>query len=198
VRRIGIGELRKDVVIELHNEPNLNSEGLDQTWHSVDQFKDWWIDVLNRYRQALPGQRFLFPGLSPGPDDQTTMGGRRINDRRFLEGCRPAVELADGLAMHAYWSNPHFPMETDENSGINLVDDYIRRFPHKKIWITECSNNLGDDWDTKVQEYRRFWQAMQGRPTVQGITFFVASAAGDDFKHETWMGRGVAARLGER
>jgi hypothetical protein len=183
----------RDVVVELHNEPNLTDEGLGSSWQDGASFNLWWLQVLGKYRQALPGVRYLFPGLSPG---QTT--GQRHADRPFLEACRPSVLAADGLAMHAYWSNPHYPMHTHPDSGLPLVDDYIRRFPSKPIWITEASNNLGDDWDTKAKEYITFWQALQRRPTVQGVTYFVASAHGDDFKHETWLGRGIARKLGAR
>lgn len=183
----------RDVVVELHNEPNLTLEGLGTSWQDGASFNLWWLQVLGKYRQALPGVRYLFPGLSPGQNTDV-----RQADRPFLEACRPAVNAADGLAMHAYWSNPHFPMDTHPDSGLPLVDDYIRRFPSKPIWITEASNNLGDDWNAKAREYIAFWQALQKRPTIQGVTYFVASAQGDDFKHETWIGRGIARKLGAR
>lgn len=184
----------KDVVVELHNEPNLKPEGLGSAWADGREFNQWWLQVLGKYRQQLPGVRYIFPGLSPGPDQ----AGLRQGDRTFLEACRPAVNAADGLGMHAYWSNPHFPMLNHPDSGTQLVDDYIRRFPNKPIWITEASNNLGQDWQTKALEYIRFWQEMQKRASIQGITYFVASAAPGTFEHETWVGHGIAQKLGER
>ena len=184
----------KNVVVELHNEPNLTLEGLKSTWADGRAFNMWWLQVLGKYRQQLPNVRYIFPGLSPGPDQANLRQG----DRAFLEACRPAIEAADGLAMHAYWSNPHFNMMTHPDSGIPLVDDYIRRFPNKPIWITEASNNLGSDWDAKAREYMQFWQELQKRPPIQGVTYFVASAAPGTFEHETWVGRGIAATLGAR
>jgi hypothetical protein len=184
----------KNVVVELHNEPNLTLEGLKSTWADGRAFNLWWLQVLGKYRQQLPNVRYIFPGLSPGPDQANLRQG----DRMFLEACRPAIEAADGLAMHSYWSNPHFNMMTHPDSGIPLVDDYIRRFPNKPIWITEASNNLGSDWDAKAREYMQFWQELQKRPPVQGVMYFVASAAPGTFEHETWLGRGIAAKLGAR
>jgi hypothetical protein len=47
-------------------------------------------------------------------------------------------------------------------------------------------------------EYLRFWQELQKRPTVQGVTFFVASASNPDFKEEIWVGRGIGRVVGSR
>lgn len=184
----------KNVVVELHNEPNLTVEGLKSTWADGRAFNQWWLQVLGKYRQQLPNVRYIFPGLSPGPDAPNL----RQADRPFLEACRPSIEAADGLGMHSYWSNPHFNMMTHPDSGIPLVDDYIRRFPNKQIWVTEASNNLGNDWNTKAREYMQFWQELQKRPPVQGVTYFVASAAPGTFDHEVWVGHGIAAQLGAR
>lgn len=184
----------KDVVVELHNEPNLTLEGLGSSWRDGADFNRWWLQVLARYERELPNHRFIFPGLSPGPDQANL----RQADRPFLEACRPAIERAHGLAMHSYWSNPNFGMLTHPDSGVKLVDDYILRIRHKPIWITEASNNLGGNWNGKAQEYIQFWREMQRRPAVQGITYFVASAAPGDFVHEIWVGNGIAGRLGAR
>lgn len=190
-----LGELQgKDVVIELHNEPNLTLEGLGSSWANGTEFNHWWLQVLDRYERQLPNHRFIFPGLSPGPDQANL----RQADRPFLEACRPAIERAHGLGMHAYWSNPHFGMLSHRDSGTQLVDDYILRVRHKPIWITEASNNLGNDWNSKANEYIQFWREMQKRPAVQGITYFVASAAPGTFAHEVWVGNNIASRLGAR
>ena len=187
----------KDVVVELHNEPNLSTEGWKSTWADGAAFNRWWLQVLGKYRQQLPGVRYIFPGLSPGPD-AAAYGGQRTADRAFLEACRPAINAADGLAMHSYWSSPSYPMLSHPDSGTMLVDDYIRRFPAKPIWITEASNNHGKDWNQKGRDYIQFWQEMQKRPTVQGVTYFVASALPGTFTDETWLGNGIAAKLGAR
>lgn len=180
----------KDVVIELHNEPNLVPEGLTGAWSDGATFATWWLDVLNRYRQALPGMRFLYPGLSPGGD----VTGIKQDHIRFIEASRTAVDAADGLGIHTYWSNV-YPM----SRAVDVLDDYINRFRFKHIWITEASNNkAGTSTFRKAQQYLDFWQEIQKRPTVQGVTYFVASATDPAFAEEIWVGRGIAARIGRR
>lgn len=187
LQMIGSG---KDVVIELHNEPNLTLEGLGGAWKDGDSFADWWLDVLQRYRQAIPGMRFIYPGLSPGFD----VSGFKIDHVRFVEDSRRAVDAADGLGVHNYWSNV-YPM----SRALDVLDDYIGRFRFKPIWITEASNNkAGTSSFRKAQQYLEFWEELQKRPTVQGVTYFVASASDPTFKHEVWVGKGIAARIGKR
>lgn len=180
----------KDVVVELHNEPNLNPEGLTGAWRDGTTFAEWWLDVLERYRQALPGMRFIYPGLSPG----AAVSGVKQDHIQFIEASREAVEAADGLGVHLYWSSV-YPMEWT----LNVLDDYISRFRYKPIWITEASNNkAGTAVHKKAQEYLTFWKELQKRPTVHGVTYFVASASNPEFKEEVWVGRGIGKLIGKR
>jgi hypothetical protein len=190
VRR-SLDELRgKDVVVELHNEPNLVPEGLGASWADGGAFGAWWSSLLVKYRQALPGVRFIYPGLSPG----SAVSGLKHDHIQFIEASRRAVEAADGLAVHIYWSNV-YPMTT----AIGVLDDYISRFRFKPIWVTEASNNkAGTSPAEKGRQYLRFWQELQRRATVQGVTYFVASASNRDFAEEVWVGRGIGAVVGRR
>ena len=180
----------RDAVVELHNEPNLMAEGLGSTWQSGESFARWWLDVLRLYRQALPGMRFIYPGLSPGSD----VGALKQDHIRFIEDSRAAVAAADGLGIHLYWSNVS-PM----SRALDALDDYISRFRFKPIWVTEASNNKGGTAAfRKGMEYLQFWHELQKRPTVQGVTYFVASASNPDFKDEVWVGRRIAHVVGRR
>ncbi|MCP5100439.1 MAG: hypothetical protein GY943_33230, partial [Chloroflexi bacterium] len=179
-----------NVVIELHNEPNLVSEGMGGAWSDGASFATWWLEVLKLYKQALPGMRFIYPGLSPG----TEVRGIKADHIRFVEASRAAVEAADGLGIHTYWSSV-YPI----SRAVDVLDDYISRFRFKPIWVTEASNNkAGTSTFRKAQEYLKFWQEIQKRPTVQGVTYFVASASDPNFKEEIWVGRGIGARVGRR
>jgi hypothetical protein len=180
----------RDVVVELHNEPNIIQEGLGASWTDGASFAAWWLDVLARYRQALPGVRFIYPGLSPG----STVSNLKQDHIQFLEASRGAVDAADGLAVHIYWSAV-YPMKT----AIGVLDDYISRFRFKPIWVTEASNNkAGTTVAQKANQYLQFWQELQSRATVQGVTYFVASASSPDFKEEIWVGQGIGALVGRR
>ena len=180
----------RDVVVELHNEPNIIQEGLGKSWTDGASFSTWWLDLLAKYRQALPGVRFIYPGLSPG----SSVSNLKQDHIQFLEASRRAVDAADGLGVHIYWSAV-YPMKT----AIGVLDDFVSRFRFKPIWITEASNNkAGTPVPQKAQQYLQFWQELQRRATVQGVTFFVASASDKTFAEEVWVGRGIGALVGRR
>ncbi len=180
----------KDVVIELHNEPNLYAEGLGASWADGTAFNAWWLELLQIYRQALPTGRFIFPGLSPGNKVHAIKDDHIV----FAEACRPAIEAADGLGVHLYWSKV-YPLE----KSLDVLDDYLSRFRGMPLWITEASNNKGGVTVTqKAAEYLLFWRELQQRPRVQGVTYFVASASDPKFKEEVWVGRGLGQKIGLR
>lgn len=190
VRR-ALNQLRgRNVVVELHNEPNVVSEGLGSSWSDGASFAIWWAELLAMYRQALPGTRFLYPGLSPG----STVIGVKQDHIQFIEASRAAVEAADGLAVHLYWSNVY-----PAGRALNVLDDYISRFRSQAIWVTEASYNKGAlSPGERAQQYLQFWRELQARPVVQGITYFVASASNPDFANEVWVGNGIGRLVGQR
>ena len=67
------------------------------------------------------------------------------------------------------------------------------------IWITEASNNKnGVTAAEKAHEYLAFWKELQQRPSVQGVTYFIASASDPAFASEVFVGRGIARIIGAR
>jgi hypothetical protein len=180
----------KDVVIELHSEPNLTAAGLGSSWTDGATFAIWWLELLSYYRQALPDVRFIYPALSPG----TAVSGVRQDDLQFLEASRIAVEAADGLGTHIVWSNSS-PMA----AALEKHDDYIERFPNQAIWVTEASNNQsGLSAARRAEQYLEFWGELQERPTVQGVIFFVVSSSSKDFASQVWVGNNIGQRVGNR
>jgi hypothetical protein len=184
----------RDVVVELHNEPNLTDEGLGSSWSDGAALAVWWLSLLDCYRQRLPNQRFIYPGLSPGPNAQDG-ARRRLDHVAFLEASRAAAAAADGLGVHIYWARD-FAMER----ALAVLDDFISRFPTTPIWVTEASNNKGGVSPLqKGRQYLRFWAELKKRPTVKGVTYFVASASNmAEFGEEVWLGRGIAEVVGMR
>jgi hypothetical protein len=180
----------RDVVVELHNEPNLKIEGLFSSWADGAAFGTWLGAALKIYRARLPGVRFIYPGLSPG----SAVNNFKHDHIQFIEASRAAVEACDGLGVHIYWSSV-YPMAT----ALGVLDDYISRFRSKPIWVTEASNNKGGATAAeKATQYLQFWNELQKRATVQGVTFFVASASSPDFAEEVWVGRGIGNAVGKR
>lgn len=174
----------KDVVIELHNEPNLRSEGLDSSWANGSGFNTWYLDLFNRYRQALPGRQFIFPGLSPGFAYEQN-GERRQEHVSFWQQCRPAIEASAGLGIHLYWSNV-YPMVTT----LGQLDTCRDLFPTIPIYVTEASNNKGGRTPAqKAAEYVEFRKQLQYRREVRAVTYFIASP-GDHADLWGWQGNG--------
>jgi hypothetical protein len=190
VRR-ALAQLRgRPLVVELHNEPNLVSEGLGSSWSGGHDFSLWWCELLQKYRRALPGIRFIYPGVSPGG----TITGEKLDHLQFLEASREAVEAADGLGVHLYWSN-YYPM----GQALQVLDDLVMRFRSRPIWVTEASHNFGTITPMQMsQEYLRFWRELQNRPLVEGVTYFVASAQDPELASQVWVGRGIGQMLGKR
>ena len=189
----------RDVVIELHNEPNLVAEGMGTSWADGTAFQAWFLDLLNLYRASFPSVRLLYPGLSPGG----SVPGIRQDHAQFMAQSKEAIRAADGLAVHRYWA-ANFPMST----ALQMLDETINflrsnNMGQKPIWVTEASNNKGGTTPAgKGAEYVRFWQELRQRPTLQGVTYFVASANHPDFQEEVWVtggsSRGIAEVVGAR
>ncbi len=180
----------RDVVIELHNEPNIKDEGLASSWSNGSDFATWWLRLLRLYRYIFPDHRFIYPGLSPGAE----VNDYKQDHVRFLEASRAAIDAADGLGIHLYWS-VYKPME----QALEVLDDTINRFRNKPIWVTEASNNkAGTTASSKAHQYLTFWKELQKRPVVEGVTYFVASASNPDYKEEIFLGRGMSRIIGAR
>ncbi len=177
------------VWVELHNEPNLYSEGMGRSWPDGIGFGNWLTEVLTTYRQELPGVTMLFPGLSPGG----TVGGVRLDSKAFIEQARGAVTRCDGLAVHTYWAT-NYPMRL----AMDVIDDAISRFHTLPIFVTEASNNKGGVTPAqKGAEYITFWWDLGLRPAVRGVTYFVASATHRDFQEEVWVNKGSSNGIAE-
>lgn len=189
----GLGVPGSFIWLELHNEPNLVQEGWGASWADGADFNTWLLDVLGKYRAFLPGVKFLYPGLSPGGD----VAGARTDSGQFLDLSVEAANACDGVALHAYWSDP-FPV----SQAYAYIDAYISIFGSKPLWVTEASRNDRPATKTPIQyavEYFDFWQELKKRPPMQGVTFFVASGSDSYFQPECWVVNqqavGIAAEI---
>lgn len=191
LRSLGVGD--EHIRIELHNEPNLVQEGWGATWSDGTTFNGWLLDVLAKYRNFLPTVKYLYPGLSPGG----AISGVRYDSAAFLDQSIAAAQACDGVGVHTYWSDP-FPIQ----QAYAHIDWYTAKFGTKPLWITEASRNDRPATKTPMQyanEYFAFWQELKKRPSVQGVTFFVASGSDPYFQPECWVvngkSQGIAAEI---
>lgn len=191
---LGLGPQR--VLLELHNEPNLTMEGLGGSWGDGAAFNAWWLDLVTRYRQALPGFRMGFPGLSPGPAFSA-----RIQKYVFASGCLEAIRSADWIADHVYWGVGETVQDGLSNAARFAGWLQTNRIP-SPIYITEASDKSSDSGPTKGQRYVAFWDGLIQVPQIHGVTYFVASASHPDFQREVWtdgqQSRGIAEVVGQR
>ena len=191
LRSLGIGD--DHIYVELHNEPNLALEGWGYSWADGVGFNAWLMDVLQLYRNFLPTVKFLYPGLSPGGSIVSV----RYDSAAFLNQSLAAAKACDGVGVHAYWSDP-YPIA----QAYAHVDAYAQIFGSKPLWITEASRNDRPATKTPQQyanEYFAFWQELKKRPSVQGVTFYVASGSDPYFQPECWVvngqSQGIAAAI---
>ncbi len=165
---------------EVHNEPNLVTEGWTLSWSDGQSFGAWFTDVVNRLRPHFPNALFGFPGLSPGG----SISGVRMAQLDFLSGADSAARAADWIGVHCYWMSEQ-EMNTAAG-GLNFAE-YRSRFPGKLLFITEFSNpDAGTDKQTKGHQYQRYYQIVRAVPGLGAAFSFVVSASSGSFAAETW------------
>lgn len=95
----------QDMMIAVHNEPNLYKEGLGYRWQNGVEFAEWFVKVAAAYRDALPGCKIGFPGLSPGG----AVANIRADEATFIREAKFAIERCDWAGVHWYWLSPSDP-----------------------------------------------------------------------------------------
>ena len=142
---------------EIHNEPNLEIEGMNWNWANGAEFGNWLTQVINILKPRFPEAKWGYPGLSPQP-----------NVDAFLDGSAAAANACDWIGVHCYWqqppNQPPFPMNGD-NAGMYWRAKFKSRFPNKMLMITEFSNNSAADVSLhdKGAQYADYIQAAAHR-----------------------------------
>jgi len=91
----------QNMMIAIHNEPNLYSEGLGAGWQDGAGFAAFFATVAQAYRNAFPSCKLGYPATSPGPG----VAGVRLYERTFAQQSIAAIRAADWIGLHAYWAN---------------------------------------------------------------------------------------------
>ena len=172
---------------EIHNEPNLTTEGWRTAWQNGEQFASWWLTVREALKADMPDALWGWPGLSPGADIEKL----RTSALRFMEEAQEAINVADWLGVHCYWQTED--MLTSDDGG-----QFYQRIPYKHVpmLITEFSNPAADVPKTvKADQYNRYLKTLQSGNIKAAFCFISTASSG--FEHETWntdMARIVGAR----
>jgi len=183
--------------IEIHNEPNLRSEGLGGSWKDGAEFGDWFLEVMALQRQRFPDAHFGFPGLSPGP---TSAAAGRVDSDAFLSQAEVAAQQADWIGLHAYWVNEK--EISDERLGFGFMD-YRARFPEKLLFVTEFGNPLQPK-NVIADQYARYYGVLRNVRGL-GAAFAYVISSPDPVESVRWAWRdeagndvGIAAVVGQR
>ena len=117
------------LILAVHNEPNVSVEGFGTAWKNGTDFTRWYLAVIRRYRDELPGVRIGFPALSPGGDlDLPEV--KRMDEWRFVAQCGEAIAASDWVGVHAYF--------VGDGTDIDLKPDLWRQMAHgRSVIITE-------------------------------------------------------------
>ena len=169
---------------EIHNEPNhvQRYEGWGSTDQDARSFREWYLEVLRRLREACPWARFGFPGLAPqGPH----------RDLEWLEVCHDAIQASDWLGCHAYWQKDN---ALSDDWGLRFKA-YHSRFPDKVIEITEFGNSTADlSGDDLAEDYVAYFRELFKYPYLGSASAFIASSPDPQWARFVWLKEGGEVR----
>ena len=172
---------------EFPNEPNLYLEGYGANWIGAT-FAAWWIAVRDKLKGRFPDAKWGYAGLSPSPIIPAVRGEA---ERGFALASRDAIEAADWLGVHCYWTDRTQMLHPDFGNGWRW---YLSTFPGKPVYITEYSNpDSAVSSDEKGLQYRAWLSQVQGPIATFG---FISS--GETWVHESWAGTNIPAIVGSR
>jgi hypothetical protein len=92
----------QNMMIAVHNEPNITPEGWGVAWRNGTEFAQWYLQVAAAYRTLFPGAKIGFPALSPG----VGVPGLRYAEPQFTAEATAAIQDADWIGVHYYWQKP--------------------------------------------------------------------------------------------
>jgi hypothetical protein len=164
---------------EVHNEPNLEIEGMNWNWTTGADFGNWLQQVLNLLKPRFPEAKWGYPGLSPQP-----------NVDAFLDGSAAAANACDWIGVHCYWqqppNQPPYPINGD-NAGMYWRAKFKSRFPNKLLMITEFSNNSAAvPAADKASQYASYVKMLRTEPNVGAVFAFALNWPGQDHNREGW------------
>lgn len=182
--------------VEVHNEPNINIEGMWGSWSNGREFATWFESVVRLYRQRWPNKKYGYPGLSPGGD----MSGIRLGDRQFIAESAAAAARADWIGVHGYWQDE--AEMTDIHGGFTWR--YYRKiFPDQVLFITE----FGNAWQPRAvvaEQYSRYYGMLRHTTGIGGAFSYIVSTS-DPIESRRWAWRdengqdlGIAKEVGLR
>ncbi len=163
---------------EVHANPNLQSAGWRRSWMNGRDFGGWFLRVTDQLRHSFPDIKIGFPGLSPGDE----ISGRRENSDQFMHEAEDAMDSADWIGVHCYWTGMS-GMYAKQGKG--RVMAYRKAFPHKLLFVTEFNNpSIAGKAEIKAQQYLAFKRQIN---SVQGVGAIFSYALSSDDGNATFI-----------
>ncbi len=165
---------------EIHNEPNhvAGIEGWGPSDDNARSFRVWFLKVLSALKAEFPWAKFGFPGLALNHPHR---------DLAWLNICRDAIQASDWLGCHCYWQWGNM-LSDDWGLRFKL---YHRRFPDKRIEITEFGNSTPRiSHDEVARQYVRYYHEVKKYPYLGSANSFIASSPDPAWAQFVWMKEG--------
>lgn len=172
--------------IEIHGRPNRADHGAGVSWRDGAAFGIWFEEVLRRLRARFGEDlRVGFPGLAstgrPRPDPSAP-----IDAATFLSQCRPAVELADWVALHVYWRT--LAEMRAPGGAMRCLRGYLEVFETQNFIITEFANVSPElVADVRGRQYVEFTTLMAQYDRILGTSGFLLRSNDPRYSPLAWL-----------
>lgn len=168
----------QNMMIAIHNEPNLFQEGAGIWWQNGAEFAIWWQGIAAEFKRRYPGCKVGFPAMSPGG----AITGVRLDEAKFINAATSAINVADWIGVHYYWQ------KQDGRDIAPPVNQWRKWFGSKPILGTEVGpvNSLQITSEAVARSYSVF--ASQGI----SIASWLLSGAGA-WQNAEWVSHGILA-----
>ena len=167
----------QNMLIAVHNEPNIVHEGFGTAWHSGGEFGGWFSQVCAIYRVELPGCKLGFPALSPGG----AVSGWRGDEATFAREARAAMLSADWIGVHYYWTKP------DGGDIAPMRSRWQQLYGGKPLVGTE----VGPADDVKITPQAALKMYEWGAANNLPIMSWLLNPAGKQWEKAAWINNGV-------
>jgi murein DD-endopeptidase MepM/ murein hydrolase activator NlpD len=175
-------------VFQIHNEPNLESEGNGWNWVNGYEFGIWLKGIITLLKTKYSDIKLIYPGLSPQP-----------NTVQFFKDSKFAADLCDYVGVHSYWhtvQNGQWNM-IDRSGGMSWKD--VADLTTKDIIVTEYSNNNPNEtYENKGLQYKQYIELLKQDGRVVSAYSFALNWPNQDVNREGWVYNGSLTAIPEK
>lgn len=166
---------------EVHNEPNLQQEGMGVVWNDGAELGTWLVQLVTVAKAEMPQAKFWFPGFSPG-----------VPWTNQFAISRPAWEVSKavwyGACLHAYSG-----IVSDADAAAQEITHQVLE-AQKYLWlahplfVSEASVNRAAPASYKAEVYMKVDAILKNRPGIKGVCWFISQWSGNPEHQENWYG----------